>query len=353
MAEKEGPRSLLDQLERLATADVIVDLESAYHQAARPGAEALLLRGATVDARTIPDLDDPREIAAVAAAIHLRTVDLLEFWEPLLAATKSGQSSAPLRDLRTAIKQARALEVVVAGRKKTKARDAVLKKTIEAAERLEQWLPKRSGSTIATKYSRGAFDEEDEEGDGTPKVRPPPDPKAKKKDKPETPLQTALGWLLTIAALVGMGYGGWYVLQQQGTYVRDTAYFNAVIVDVADKTTEADSVTFTMSIGWLAKPRAEREAQIAELRSMLGPEEGSAVQILDSKGGLLADVDPAGAVTWRREELNAAEMLETGVVPRDPIGESAPPPTPTPDAGPEGVLEKPMTAEELRKAGGE
>jgi hypothetical protein len=351
---KEPTRTLEEQLERIATADLIVDLESAYHQAARPGAEALLRRAATIDAKTIPSLDDPKEIAAVAAAMHLRAVDLLEFWEPLLVACKSGQSTAPLRDLRGTIKQARALEELVSGRKKTKARDAVLKKTTVAAESLEAWLPQRTvSSTVATKYSRGAFDEEDEDADAVPGIKPPPDSKPRKVkiERPESAARKVLGWLLTILVLAGMGYGAWYVLQQQTPPARDTAYFNALVFDVAHKATDPDAVVFTMTLEWLAKPRPEREADITTLRGHLDREATTAMKVVDRKGGVLATVDAAGAVTWVRETLNAEETLKVGDVAREPIQEVEAEPEPEPtEVGPEGVLEKPMTAEELRRS---
>ena len=339
-ASNKGPRSLHDQLERIATAELLVDLEAAYHQAARAGAESLLRRAATVDVKTIPALDDPREMAAVAGALRLRAVDLLEFWEPLLAACKSGQSSAPLRDLRATVREARALEALLQSRKQGKARDAVLKKAQESAERLEAWLPAaKKSAAIATKYARGAFDE-DEDEDGAVKVRPLPDPKARK-EKPESALRAALGWALTLVALAGMGYGAWTVVQQQRPRPRDAAYFNALVADLTDKRLEPDAVVFEMAPRWLAKDRAAREADIATLRGHTEREGLAPLRLVDARGGVLAQVDAEGGVSWVRETLNAGELLSVGEVERDPIGEVE---------EPEGALEKPMTAEELRRA---
>ncbi len=347
-ASKQGPRSLEDQLTRIAADELIVDLESAYQKAARPGAESLIRRAAIVTARTIPDLDDPKEMAAVAAALHLRTVDLLDFWEPLLIACKSGQSTAPLRDLRTASKTARTLQALLETRKPSKARDAVLQKATEAAERVEDWLPAgKTSSATATRYARGAFDEDEEEG-GAVKVRPPPDPKARK-ERPESPLRRILGWALTVVALVGMGFGAWQVVQKQTPKPRDAAYFNSLIFEVDDKRVEPDAVVFTMAASWLTKPREAREADLSTLHEHLEREGVDALRVVDRKGGVLASVDVDGAITWQREKLNAGEMLTVGDVERDPIGEvEAAPPTPEP--GPEGDLAKPMTAEELRRA---
>ena len=339
---RQEPRSLEHQLERIATAELLVDLESAYHQAARPGAESLLRRAAVLDLKTIPELDDPREMAALAAALYLRSVDLLEFWKPLLATCKSGQSTAPLRDLRATAREARALEARLATRKAGKARDAVLKKAAEAAERLEAWLPtSKKSAAIATKYARGAFDE-DEDEDGVVKVRPLPDPKARTA-KPESPLRTVLGWILTLAVVGAMAYGGWQIVQEQKPRPRDAAYFNALVIDVTDKRLEDDAVVFSMSARWLTKARPEREADIATLRDHIEREGVAALRLVDARGGDLATVDAQGSVTWRREKLNAGEMLSVGDVERDPIGEAAEP-------APEGTLAKPMTAEELRRS---
>lgn len=348
-ASKDGPRGLEEQLERIATAELLVDLDAAYHAAARPGAESLLRRAAAINARTIPELDDPREIAAVAAAVRLRTVDLLEFFEPLLTACKGGQSTAPLKDLRSVAKEARTLEALLQTRKKSKARDAVLKIVTGAAQDAEEWLPRRSTkSTVATKYSRGAFDEEEEE-DGTPRVKPLPEPKP---PKPETPFMRFVGWVLTLAALAGMGYGAWYVSSQQKPRPRDTAYFNALVFAVEDKRLEPDAVVFRMSAEWLAKPRPDRQADVATLGQHLDREGVAAMTFVDRKDAPVATVAADGTITWLRETLDATEMLEVGEVARDPIDEVEPDtPEPTPeDTGPEGELEKPMTAEELRRA---
>jgi hypothetical protein len=347
-AAEEGPRSLEEQLARIAGDDLLVDLEPSYRQGARPGAQSLLSRGVEITVRTIPLLDDPKEMAAVAAALHLRTIDLIEFWEPLLPACKSGQSTAPLKDLRTASQRARALQEVVQGRKESPSRDAVLKKAVAAAERVEAWLPSGKGSSVApTRYSRGAFDEEGEE-DGVARPRTAPPPKVKV-ERPESPLRRALGWAITLLAIAGMSYGALQVVKQHRPKPRDTAFFNALVADVEDKRLEADAVVFTMSARWLVKPRREREADIDTLRGRLSLERVHVVRFVDKKGGVLASVDESGVVDWLREELTATEALSVGAVQRDPIGETAAP-APTPPPGPEGTLDQPMTAEELRRA---
>ena len=132
-------------------------------------------------------------------------------------------------------------------------------------------------------------------------------------------------------------------MQQQQPSPRNTAYFNSLVFEVQEKRLEADAVVFRMNAEWLTKDRADREADITTLRAHLDREGVDAVRLVDDVDGTLASVDAAGSVTWVREKLKAGEMLKVGEVDRDPIGEVGAP-------EPEGTLDKPMTAEELRKS---
>lgn len=350
-APKREPRSLEEQLRRIVTAKVIVDLEAAYHAAARPGAEELLARSASFAAQDIPLIDDPRELAAVAAALQLRAVDLLEFWEPLLASCKTGESTAPLKDLRTLSKRARALEAVLEKRKKTAARDSVLSKIRDAAERVEAWLPRKGGSTAATRYSRGTFDP-DEDEDGTIRIKPLPNPKDKPK-KPESTARKVVGWLMTIAAVGAMACGVWFVIDKPPE-PRNLTSFRALVFEVSDKQVDGDILVFTMAPEWLQKDRAAREADVATLAGNSDREGHTRVHYVDRQGEAIAIVGADGALLWKREALKPAEMLELGDFgQREAIGVAAPEepaeaaePTEPPEDTP---LPRPLKASEVPK----
>ncbi len=306
---KREPLSLEQQLHRIATAKMIVDLEVPYHAAARPGAESMLSREASFSTKDIALIDDPKELAAFAAALQLRAIGLLEFWEPLLASCKAGESTAPLKDLRTLSKRARATEAVLEKRKKTAARDAVLAKARDAAEQVEATLPRRGSHTAATRYSRGAFEPE-EEDDGTIRIKPLPNPKDKPK-KPESLLRKIIGWILTIALIGAMGYGVWHVANT-APEPRNLTSFRALVFEVSDKEVDGGVLVFTMSAEWLQKSREEREADIATLAGNSDREGHDSVRYVDAQGESIALIAADGAVTWKRESLKPAEMLKLG-----------------------------------------
>ena len=340
---QEGTASLQDWLLRIAEAEDIADLDSSLHKAVRLHAQALHETGGSFGTAEIVGMESSAQLSALSAALHLRSLDVVSFWGPLLKHCLTGRSMAPLSDLQDTVQQAHALASVIGERPAGPVRDEVLRLATEAGERLEKWLPKATSADspkAATRYSRGTFERSEDE-DGNPIERAPEVPEKRGKP-PESKLQSVLGWLLTLGVVAGLGAAVWMFSQKEPPPPTLGDYQSAVST-VQGEQVQDTQLVLTMDDSWISASREDRLADLKRLWGLVGtdgPLESIRVEAAD--GSMMAIHERGSDPDWGEERLRADQLGD-----RDDF--SAPEAdgdeeTPTPA----GQLARPLTAEEVR-----
>ncbi len=345
----EGASSLVDNLKRIATEDSIENLDAGLHRAVQPVARTLLLDGVDPTPGALTALEKSPAMAAWAAAVSLRSLDVVDFWQPLLKHCLTGSSTAPVSDLKSTSEQARALMEVVGSRPSSEMRDKVLLLATEAAARVEKWIPaerkkgKRSGPKAA-RYKRGAFHEQDEEGNP---VQREATPRRVKKVKPASKIKAFFAWVFTVLVVLAMGAGvAWFAMTQNKSEPVTVESYSALVKQVEGKALEETELVITMGSVWVRKRPEHREADLRLLLTTGKREGATSIRAMTADGELLGRVPVEGPVTWGKLALTAdrqrdaaeAEVMEAEDRHGVPVKQ-----------GDDGTFDRPLTAEELSK----
>ena len=322
--EAHGVRSLSDWLVTISQSEQLEDLDSNFHRALRVPARELLSRGGDLGLAELAQVESSPVLSALSAAVHLRSLEVVKFWRPLLKSCLTGQSAAPLADLQSTSSQASVLAKRLADRPVSPVRDEVLRLVTEAEDRTKKWLPRASAGETRSKvsrYRRGAFERTEDE-DGNPIVRPPP---------PESALRSAVGWLMTVAAIAAMAYGAW-------TYSSRTpeplplSHYQAFLAEAVEKEIVGTELMLVVSEDWAVKSEERRSEELQRLIGGGGTTEAYvAIRVSDEQGTLLARLKPPGGPEW-----SGALFLKSG-------GSEGP----SPSASSGGMLEKPLRSDEI------
>ncbi|MCP4871379.1 MAG: hypothetical protein GY898_21935 [Proteobacteria bacterium] len=296
----DGVKTLDQHLQRVVTEEFIRDLDVKFHGAVRPVAEALIRAGKTFDAEAIEQLESSREIAAVTAAVHLRSLDACAFWKPLLSQAVQGSSHAPVVDLKAVSAEARALMALLNDREASEMRDKVLLMATEAAARTEKWIPdgrkKKGGGPKAVRYGRGAFHETEDEA-GNPLERAAT-PRKVKKVKQESAVGRFFGWVFTVAVVIGLGYGVFWFIQNNQPEPMTTDDYSRLVSGVKERTIEGSEAVLKMRPAWVEQKSRDRESDIRLMLTVAKREDLKSVRMTDAGGAMVGHLKPDGTVVW-------------------------------------------------------
>lgn len=310
MSEKaDGVKTLDQHLQCVASEEWIRDLDAKFHGAVRPVAEALVASGRTFDVAALEALDNSREIAALTAAVHVRSLDACAFWKPLLAQTVQGSSHAPVADLKAVSLEARALMAVLNERPASEMRDKVLLMATEAAARTEKWIPdgrkKKGGGPKAVRYGRGAFHgTEDEEGNPIERAATP---RKVKKVKQESALGRVLGWIMTIAIVAGLGYGVFWLIQNNQPEPMTTDDYSRLVSGVKERTIDGTESVLQMRPAWVEQKSRDRESDIRLMLTVARREDLKSVRMVDAGGAMVGHLKADGTIVWGPAAVAADE----------------------------------------------
>ena len=344
--ESKGARTLAQHLVRIVDEEPDLDLDARFAGAVRPVARQLLLDKRDLTPDGLESIERSAEMAAIAAGVHLRSLDVLEFWKPLLKHCLAGSSKAPVKDLKGVSAEARALMALLQSKDPSEMRDKVLRMATDAAARVEKWLPRRKtkgGGPAATRYRPGTF-MEDEDEDGAPKVRVRPLPV--KREKPETPLGKVFGWILTIVAVAGMGYGVVWFIQNNKPEPLPVTTFSALVPQVTSKALEASELVLTAKPGWVDQNPQHRESDLRLLLTAGAREKPKSLRLVDRQGELLGRLSEDGVVTWGAAALAADELRAEQEAALEALEIERSRPVKVDD---EGKLSRPLSAEEIQR----
>jgi hypothetical protein len=309
--QPEGARTLAQHLIRIVNEEPGLDLDPKFAGAVRPVARKLLERGQGFAPEELAKITASAEMAAIVAGIHLRSVDVLEFYKPLLKHCLAGTSKAPVKDLRRTAAQARALMALLGEKQPSEMRDKVLLMATEAAARVEKWLPRKvskGGGPAAPRYRPGTFHETEDE-EGNPVERKAPVVRVKR-ERPEGPLKKIFGWLLTLVAVGGMIYGVVWFLQNNQPEPLTVDRFTALVPDVTAMVMEEREMVLIAKGAWAVKRPEHRESDLRLLFKAGDRNKPKSLRVEDPAGTLLGRLDEAGGVSWGDAALQADAVRE-------------------------------------------
>jgi|GEM_PF-4260199 len=321
-------------LERIASDFPVEGIEPSVQQAGRAAARNLLDRGQSLRAKALGELDDAPELAILAAALDLRSRDLLDFWQPMLEGLKAGTSTGPLKEFRRAHAQAVAVAEAIERRPKSRKREVVLSWAKSAVVRLEVWLPREGPNArrAPTRYARGQFaGEVDEHGNpiARPQAAPPPT------EVKESRTASVLGWSAVAVAVALMAGGAWWALQQVNP-PKDVSWYATFVPEVQDKRIENKELIFVMADEWALAPLGEQLTDARELEEVARTERFKTVRFDDRLGAWVLKLGADGGVTRGKAAVKPQRPEPTPL----PI-EGAPPATG------DGALARPLKASEI------
>jgi hypothetical protein len=332
-SEAKGPGSLRDWLGRISSADSLDGLDAEFHCALRSPARELFETGELYEGQELSAIAQSAALSALSAAVHLRSLEVVAFWRPLLKHCLTGKSPAPLLDIQSTARQAQLLVDALTPRPPGPVRDEVLRLAHEAAQRTDKWLPSaREGpvrDTRATRYSRGTFERKEDE-DGNLIVRPPASPR-EKGPSPESPMRVALGWGMTLAAVAAMAFGV-LAYSNKPPQPLSLSHYQAFLEEAVAKRIEGTELVLTVNEHWSGKPAQERGVELLRLVGGGGStDDYDAIRILDQEGSVIARLDSGGLPQWSPELIPGAPGT----------GE------PASNTAEGGMLEKPLRADEI------
>lgn len=349
----DGVASLTTWLGKIAEAEVIDDLDPKFHSALRSHAASLHGSDRSFQPTDLAAVDSSTELSALSAAAHLRSLEVVAFWQPLLKHCLTGRSTAPLADLQSSSREAQVLVEALSKRPAGPVRDEVLRLATEAEERTSKWLPRSpagpAAPTAATRYSRGTF-ERNEDEDGNPIERPPPEPREKPPPK-DSPLRVALGWLATAGAIAAIAFGVW-AYSQRAPEPLPLSHYQAFVSDATGKTIEGSELVLTVAPAWEQKAVAVRAAELERLVTGRGTTDSyESVRVVDASGAILARKEPGAEPSWATESPRpgAAGLRADQLGDRDEF--EAPPSAEGEDKAEgdrsDGTLKRPLRADEI------
>jgi hypothetical protein len=329
----DGVPPLESFLERIASDFPVEGIEPAVQQAGRPAARALLDRKQSLRPKALSQLNDAPELAILAAALDLRSQDLVDFWMPVLEGLKEGKSLGPLKDFKQTHAQAVAVAEAIERRPNSTKRQVVLSWAKEAVVRLEIWLPRDgpAGRRKPTRYARGAFaGEEDEDGNPVHKAQAAPPPAEVKESRGAA----ILGWTGVVLVIALMAGGAWFALQNMNP-PKEVGWYQTFVPAVIDKRIEGRELVFVMSDAWALQPIGKQLTDARELEELARTERFKALRFDDTTGTWFLKLGADGGVT----------RAKPGVKPAAPAATPPPiePEAPTTD----GTLDRPLTADEI------
>lgn len=302
--------SLVDWLVRIAESDSIDELDEQFHRALRNPAAALATSERSLSPAEIAEIEASPELAALSGAVHLRSLEALEFWRPLLKHCMTGKSLAPVDDLQRIQKEASTLVSRLELRPPSPIRDEVLRLARDSEERVRRWLPSRdSRSTVpsaATRYSRGAFEKLDE--DGNPIERPPmPEDEG---PPPESAVRRVLGWGLTAAVVFALGWAVWMKASEEPK-APPLSHYQAFISEITERSIADGELGLTVGSSWTAKPKEVRGKELHRLLKS-GEDSGRfrAIRVLDGAGTAIVTIEASSPPDWLTEADNPERKVE-------------------------------------------
>jgi hypothetical protein len=329
----DGVSSLRDWLGRIASEESLSDLDPKFHALLRPPAQQLWSSGQSFSASALAGVEDSAQLSALSAAVHLRSLEAVEFWGPLLKQCLTGRSTAPLADLRRTATQAEALIAALTQRAPSPVRDEVLRLADEAATRTKKWLPQRGAgpkpsSVTPARYRRGTFEPEDEFGQPIPR---PPAPEEEQVPAPESRRRRVVSWIVTLLSALGLLWGVWLYANQEPPSLPVTHY-QAFLSETVGKTLDGEDLVLTVNEQWREKSEKVRGNELVRLLE----QEGSAetylkVRIVDTQGKVLARMERGGAPEWTEALNSERQGMESPLLEHDEAG----------------ILKKPLRAGEI------
>jgi hypothetical protein len=297
-AKRDGAKTLQQHLELIVSQERLEDLEVQFHGAVKPVAKKLLDSGNSFTLVELQKLESSAEIAAVTAGVHLRSLDVCAFWKPLLAQTSMGSSHAAIADLKAVSAEARALMALLEPRPSSEMRDKVMQLATEAAARTEKWIPdgrkKKGGGPSASRYGRGTFHDKFD-ADGSPIVR---EVTRRKIIRPESGLARFIAWTLTLGVLGLMGYGVYWVVQNNQPDPMTTNDYSVLVRTVQERTVEDTEAVLRMGPGWIEQKSRYRESDIRLMLTIARREALDSVRMVDGTGAMLGHLKASGALHW-------------------------------------------------------
>ena len=270
------------------------------------------------EAKSLSSIEESAALAALSAAVYLRSVEATVFWRPLLKHCLTGKSTAPLMDLQSTAQQAEVLVRSLSLREAGPVRDEVLRLASEASLMARKWLPNRGPArpktSSAARYRRGAFEKtEDEEGNLI--IRPPPGAPSGAA-RPESTTRRVLSWAGTGVALFAMLCGVW-VYSTKEPPALPLSHYQAFLPEANSKRIQGTELVLTVNGTWEQKPEERRASELERLLDAGGTTERYvAVRILDDAGIVEARIERGSAPEWGAVERTerpgtAAPVLES------------------------------------------
>lgn len=268
MSEND-PRSLMACLR-----DIANDLDRG--PGLREAAAAFASWDLPVTARDMPDLDEPA-LKALAAGLALRSRELLDHYGPLLELCQQGKSTAPIRDLRSTARLARAAAEALPGQGDPAhaALDAV-------ASSLERWLPPEGSSDRlkAVVFERAAPVTSE-------RIKaPPPEPSAPQRSPQSRRLIRVLVGLLLVGGLM-QGVNLW---SNRPPPPPELSSYQAVLPAVVGKTLRGDTVVVEVQDSWAKRSADDRLEDLFKLEDAMAGEGANALVLQTAGGRELASI---------------------------------------------------------------
>ena len=222
----------------------------------------------------------------------------------------TGKSLAPVDDLQRIQKEASTLVARLELRPPSPIRDEVLRLAREAEERVQRWLPSRDSRSkapsTATRYSRGAFEKLDE--DGNP-IERPPEPEDEG-PPPESTVRRVLGWTLTAAVVLGLGWAVW-MKATEAPKAPPLSHYQAFISETTERSIADGELALKVGSSWIAKPKELRTEQLDRLLKS-GEDSGRfhAIKVWNDVGTVLVTVEASSPPDWLTESENPEREAE-------------------------------------------
>ena len=325
--------SLRDWLGRIASEESLPELDPKFHGLLRPPAHVLWSSGQSFGASALSGVEDSAQLSALSAAVHLRSLEAVEFWGPLLKQCLTGRSTAPLADLRRTAAQAEALVGALSLRAPSPVRDEVLRLAEEAATRTKKWLPKRGdgpkpSSVTPARYRRGTFEPEDELGQPIPRA---PGPEEEPVAAPESTRRRVVSWMVTVLGAVGLLSGVW-LYAHQATPSLPVSHYQAFLSETISKRIEGEDLVLTVNKRWREKSEEVRGNELARLLDRDDSAELYVrVRIVDMQGNIVARMERDGIPEWIERPSSEQQGTQSPLLEHDEAG----------------ILKKPLRAGEI------
>jgi hypothetical protein len=285
---------LTEWLAQLRGNDPLDGVDDLTRARLRPAAGELLA-GPPLSSETIAEIAESTHLTVLRAAIALRGREVLAHWKPLLTACRSGRAAAPLRDLKSVIGEARALELALEGATGYGGdRELGLQRLRTLLQTLEGYLPaENSGSFKHARYETLTHHDKP-----TTKRRAWYLEALRAETKLSEP-RTALlfGTLLALAGLYFFINQGFEAVLPEGPPPQVEAYRRALPETQSRNLADGD-LTVIVHSSWASKPRSVQLDELMALRGATRKEEFDLLIVETEQGRTIVRVTRDGDFTW-------------------------------------------------------